>query len=216
VAASFSAFDSRLWALPPLLLGAGLLAVPPSAAAADAPLASALAAAGRVGFVLPAFALAFHDVARWTSSSGGFGDPRRLQSAEAASVAAIFAVGALVLGLSRRWAGGRALAEALVAAAGVGGVALGIRQLSPEAVAVAANAALVGLAGLRVAEGLTAVRRWPFWEGVGLAAALLVSRFLEIERLLWLKGLGFIACAAAVSWAALAFERRRQEVRHVA
>ena len=204
------------WALPPLLLGAGLLAMPLMAAPDDRHLAATLAAAGRFGYALTAFVVSFHAVAeQWLRGQGHrLGTPE--SGLEATGLAAALAAGALGLGLLRRRGGARPLGEALLAAAGVAAVALGIRLESPLLVAVAANVALVGLAGLRIVEGIASLRRGPFWEGVALAAALLVARFLEIEKLLWLKGLGFIACAAAVTWAAVAFERRRKEVRHAA
>jgi Predicted membrane protein (DUF2157) len=216
VAALCSADDGVLWVFPPLLLGAGLLAVPLSADPPDAPLAAALAAAGRIGFALTAFVIAFHDTARWLTRGEGPHFRWTPHGVEASSLALSVATGALVLGLVRRRGGARSLAEPLLASAGVAGVAFGLSRGSPVLIAVAANAALVALAGVRVAVGLTALRRWPFWEGVALAALLLVARFLEIERLLWLKGLGFLGCAAAVTFAATTFERRRTEVRHAA
>jgi hypothetical protein len=202
------------WPIPPFLLGVGLLAVPLSARPEDGLVSGALAGAGRIGFTLAAFALSFHFAAQhWLRDAGfgaGTGDGRA-----AMILAAACAAGSLGLGLSRRRGGARSLAEALLAAVGVTAVLLAAWPGSSMLVAVAANAALVGLAGLRIALGIIEVRRWPYWEGVALGAALLITRFVEIEHLLWLKGLGFIGCAAAVTWAAVAFERRRKEVRHV-
>jgi hypothetical protein len=81
-----------------------------------------------------------------------------------------------------------------------------------------ANLGVLGVAGARMAEGLRERRRAPFWEGLALAALLAVSRFFEIESMLWLKGAGFIACGVAVIVAGMAFERRlkggRAEVHH--
>ncbi len=73
---------------------------------------------------------------------------------------------------------------------------------------LAAHAAILGLAGVRIAEGLRSHRRAPFWEGLAVAAVVACSRFLEIDTKLWLKGLLFIACGIAVTVAALVFERR--------
>jgi hypothetical protein len=73
---------------------------------------------------------------------------------------------------------------------------------------LAAHVAILGVAGLRIAEGLRSHRRAPFWEGLAVVAVVACSRFFEIDTKLWLKGVLFIACGIAVTFAALVFERR--------
>jgi len=205
-----------LWALPPLLVGAALLAVPLSAGPAEAPLAGVLAWTGRLAFAAVAFAISFLEAARHVSGAPRLGNFWPARGAESVGVAGALAAGAVALGLAR-WRGGRLdLAEALVAASACAVVGLGVGLEEPMLTAVAANAALAGLAALLVARGLATGQRGSFWSGVALGDLLLVARFLEIERLLWLKGLGFIAAGALIAWGVVTFERRRKEVRHAA
>jgi hypothetical protein len=87
------------------------------------------------------------------------------------------------------------------------------------ALAIAANAAILAVAAIRMADGLRTRRRAPFWEGLGVAAVVACSRFVEIDTMLWLKGLAFIGCGIALTVGALVFERRlsnaqREEVHH--
>lgn len=97
-------------------------------------------------------------------------------------------------------------------------VVLALVEVDEVVLAFAANAGLLAVAGVQIASGLQAGRRAPFWEGLGVAAVVACSRFFEIDELLWLKGLGFIACGLAVTVAALVFEKRvrgkRTEVHH--
>lgn len=95
---------------------------------------------------------------------------------------------------------------------------LALTDAPPIVLAVAANAVLLAVAALQIANGLRTRRRAPFWDGLAVAAVTACSRFLEVDELLWLKGLGFIACGIAVTLAAVAFEKRvlarRAEVHH--
>ena len=204
------------WALPPLLLGVALLALPLLGAERDAPLTGALASAGRLGFEVVAYALSFASIARELrlESLQRYRHIWRGAGIEALVPPLFLAVPLLALGLLRRRGGTRALASE--AAAGLAAVAIlaGAIVPSPQLVAWAANLALAALAVLRLVEGLSTLRRAPFWEGLAVGALLLISRFLEIEHLLWLKGLGFIGCGVLVTWGAVRFERARKEVRH--
>jgi uncharacterized membrane protein len=83
-------------------------------------------------------------------------------------------------------------------------------ELAHIPLAVAANVAVVGIGAIQIAEGLQSRRRAPFWDGLAVVAIAACSRFFEIDSLLWLKGLGFIACGAGVIVAALLFEKRLQ------
>jgi hypothetical protein len=73
---------------------------------------------------------------------------------------------------------------------------------------VSANGVLLVIAGAWVLHGLRSRSRASFWEGLAIASIVAISRFFEIESLLWLKGAGFIAAGIGVVLAALAFERR--------
>jgi uncharacterized membrane protein len=132
---------------------------------------------------------------------------------------ALVSVGLLVLALRSARGSAAARATAAVAVAFPWLLVLTARAVHrPVGVAALANAALLAVAGIRIAHGLGTRQRGPFWEGLAVAAIVGVSRFFEIESLLWLKGVGFIACGGAVVAAALAFERRlqasRNEVEH--
>lgn len=127
---------------------------------------------------------------------------------------ALAAVLLVALALSRP--GRPATLRMLLGAVGVTVAAalLGARLGSWPVVAVASSALVAVIALERISAGITGLQRVAFWSGLLLATALFLARFLEIERLLWLKGLGFIACGVAVTWAAVRFERRRAGGRH--
>jgi hypothetical protein len=119
-------------------------------------------------------------------------------------------------GIARRGSTAWSRLVAVTTLLAAGAVAAGADRHAWLLVATGANVLVAVAAVSRLAEGIAGLRRGAFWEGIGLGGLLLISRFLEIERLLWLKGLGFIACGTAVTWAAVRFERRRAEVRHAA
>ena len=181
--------------------------VPVAAREREAPLAGTLATIGRLGFAAAAFAFGFIDLAR---------DARLPQLAEAGPIAIPAVVAATLLGLApaRGHAAGRAWSEPLLAVGTSFALALMANLGVPVLVAVVANVVLALLAAMRISEGVRSLRRGPFWEGVLVAFALVVARFLEIEQLLWLKGLGFIASGVGLTLVAVAFERRRKEGRH--
>jgi len=172
-------------------------------------------ALGRLSFAVLAYWLSFEEIAREVLPSPAEWSRAWVTCALPVLIAAA-ALGAYALrareersrALTAAVATGLAAAYAAVAFAGAPSVAL----------AVAANVALLALAAIRIVHGLQAERRGPFWEGLGLAAVVACSRFVAIDELLWLKGLGFIACGVGVIVAAVQFEKRvlarSAEVRH--
>jgi hypothetical protein len=170
---------------------------------------------GRLAFYVPTYVLSFHWMAR--ELHGGTPEwPRGWVTC--ALPPALAAAALLALGL-RRGAGWPARLVAGITFAFALLFALAV-QVFQDALLLTllANLGVLGVAGARMAEGLRERRRAPFWEGLALAALLAVSRFFEIESMLWLKGAGFIACGVAVIVAGMAFERRlkggRAEVHH--
>lgn len=204
------------WALPALALGAALMAAPAFAPERDAPLADVLATTGRLGFVVVAFVLAFVDVAREVRFAQPTDPVDHGPGAVPLALAGLAAAAAIVAAFVRQVGGRRKLHAASIAAIGAVAIAAGVYAREPEATAVAANVVLVALGVLRTFEGLASLERGPFWDGIAVGAALVTARFFELEHMLWLKGLGFIACGATVTWAAVSFERRRREVRRAA
>lgn len=73
---------------------------------------------------------------------------------------------------------------------------------------VTANAALLLLAVVAVQSGAREGRRARFWMGMTLAVGLIVSRFLEFDTGLLVKGVVFIGCGIAVILLGRMFERR--------
>ncbi len=211
-----AAAHGRSWILPPLAVAAALAALPLVAHGFDAVrLAGAARATGRIGFYLLAFALSFADTARELRFSGGMSGTFLGATLPPAIVAALL----LAAGLRRTDVDPHARGEAMLIAFTVPALLAGLSLRDGFGAAVVANMALAFLALGRVVRGLSWLRRGPFWEGIAVAGVLLLSRFLEIESRLWLKGAAFIACGVGVTAAALAFERRRlarREVPHVA
>lgn len=207
------------------LLAAALMAAPLGAPALAARgdtaayLAGAARPLGRMALYVVAYLLSFAELAEdarldWI--------PRQdLAPVLVATVpAAVLALAALVY--ARRHADQDPLArgEAFLAAgtAFALGAVLSIPENTGGGAALVANLALAFLAAGRIVRGLSALRRGPFWEGIAVAGLLVLSRFLELEFELWLKGAAFIVCGVGVFAAGFAFERRRlrgAEVVHV-
>ncbi|MGB8930397.1 MAG: DUF2157 domain-containing protein, partial [Anaeromyxobacteraceae bacterium] len=167
-----------------------------------------LAGAGRVGgrltFLAFAYSLSFSDMAREARIEHLGSRPLLLASVPLALVA-----GALLLaGLKREKVDALARGEAMLLVVSLPALYAGLAIEDGRGAVIVANLALAYLGLGRVVRGLSSLQRAPFWEGVLVLAVLIVSRFFEIEHLLWLKGLAFIACGAGVTVAAMAFERR--------
>lgn len=175
---------------------------------------------GRLAFYAVAYALSFTWIAR-EARLDRLDRADTLGLAAAAAPSALLAVAALLAGLRRAEADPLARGEALLVlgtsfALGAG---LALPGNSGEGAALIANLALAFLAAGRVTRGLTAMQRAPFWEGIALAALLLLTRFLSLDVELWVKGTAFIGAGVVVFAAGFAFERRRVragEVAHVA
>ena len=200
--------------LPALLIGAGLLSAPLAFGGSSAPLAAAFAVAGRILAEVAGYALSFKEMARFVTEERHGGEHGAGWGA--AILPATVAMVLLGAGIARRGSTAWSRLVAVTTLLAAGAVAAGAYRHAWLLVATGANVLVAVVAVSRLAEGIAGLRRGAFWEGIGLGGLLLVSRFLEIDRLLWLKGLGFIACGGAVTWAAVRFERRRAEVRHAA
>jgi hypothetical protein len=213
----------------PLLLGllgaawmAAPLAVPALAWRGDTAgyLAGAARPLGRVAFYGVAYLLSFADVAHELGLSAvHLRDLPLVTMAGLPSIA--LAVALLLYGLRRAEVDPLARGEALLAlgTAFALGAALSLPGNTGAGAALVANLALAFFAAGRIVRGLAALRRGPFWEGIAVAGVLVLTRFLELEFELWLKGAAFIACGVGVFAAGFAFERRRvhgQEVVHAA
>ncbi len=74
--------------------------------------------------------------------------------------------------------------------------------------AILANLALCLFAGYGIASSVQSLERGPYWAGVALLLLVVVSRFIEFETGLLVKGLVFTACGVAVLWLGLSFEQR--------
>lgn len=179
------------------------------------PLAGAAAALGRIALYVLAYWLSFAEGAdamlkepTWTRAWITCGLPPALAAA------------ALLLWPGRAAAGDRAVRATAWVATAFAALYTVLVQADVEAalLVLAAHAAILGVAGIRIAHGLRTRLRAPFWEGLAVAAIVACSRFLEIDSMLWLKGILFIACGVAVTFAALVFERRLsakgEEVHH--
>jgi uncharacterized membrane protein len=200
--------------VPPLAVGALLAALPLGARNDDE---TRLAGAGRVGgrllFLLFAWLLSFSDLAREARIEHGGSRPFLM------AVLPLFLVAGLLLltGLRREKGDPLARGEAMLLVASLPAIYAGLSIESGRGAVIVANLALAFLGLGRVVRGLSSLQRGPFWEGVLVLAILIVSRFFEIEHLLWLKGAAFIACGVAITVAGMAFERklhRSTEVGH--
>jgi uncharacterized membrane protein len=161
---------------------------------------------GRSAFYALGYLLSFHSFTRGSSAGLAADGPRGWLTC--ALPVALAALALLVVGLRSRaaWPARVVGVVAAVFAALLFLLVQILRDLS--LVAVLANAAVLALAGVRMAQGLRERRRGPFWEGLVVVAVVAVSRFFEIESMLWLKGAGFIACGVGVIVGGLTFERR--------
>ena len=189
-----------------LILLAALLAVWSLAVRSDtglrfAPIARAL---GILGVAIAAYLLSFHDLARETEEIG-----EKLEG-----LVAMVPIGFAIVGLAawslathaRAWREHR-----VTATAASGGVLLAIATLLPDqevTVTLIANLTVVALATAAIVVSVRSLERLPFWSGSLLAALTILSRFLEIETELWVKGLAFILCGTAVLWVGVSFERK--------
>lgn len=245
-----------LFALPPLLMLAGLLPLAlfsrsrlVFALSAIAPLVAYVAAALEQGESAAAFTLPVLTVGSLLASAS-LGERRRWYAGTAVGVAivlflsatylssfieladdlplresdaTVFAWIALPLGVAAagclvaRLAYGISLArEALgitVTVASAGLVLLVIADGEGGLTMIAANLALAAFAGASIHRSIDRLERGPFWLGVVVAAATIVSRFLELETGLLFKGIGFLGAGAAVILLGLLFEGRVRERR---
>jgi hypothetical protein len=160
--------------------------------------------AGRLGFYAIAYAVSFSDAAREMRFTHGMSPVFLASTFPLALAAGVL----LVLGLRRADVDPLARGEAMLVAATVPALFAGLSLETGLGAAIVANLALAFLALGRIVRGLSWLSRGAFWEGIALAALLVLARFFEIESLLWLKGAGFIACGVALMTAGLAFERR--------
>jgi hypothetical protein len=189
------------------MFGAAPLAAAPLARRGEtgALLGGAARVTGRLGFCAAVFLLSFHEIARAARLEGSI--PSLLL---AATLPALIAAGAaLAVGLGRPEVDPLARGEAVLLAASAVALGLGLSLESGAETAVVANLALASLAAARIVRGLSSLLRGPFWEGIAVAGLVIVSRFLEFDTRLWLKGTAFIACGVAVIAGGIAFERRR-------
>jgi uncharacterized membrane protein len=151
-----------------------------------------------------AYFLSFHDVADVMNERG---EPLKLLVALAP--VALGLAGVIAWGLAIQ---AHAWREHLVTSATVaGGLLLALVSLVPEPevpLAIAANLTLAAIAAAAITGSVKNLERLPFWSGCVLAALTILSRFIEFDTELWLKGFGFILCGAAVLWVGVSFERR--------
>jgi hypothetical protein len=202
-------------------LAAAPLAAAPLASKDDtgARLGGAARVLGRVLFHGVAYVLSFAELADDAAKVHFARTPFTALELAAALPALLLAAVAIAAGLRRAEVDPLARGEALLIGATAIAFALGLSLRTGTGAALVANLALVFLALGRITRGLTFLARAPFWEGIALGGLLVVSRFLEIDTELWLKGAAFIACGVAVLAAGVLFERRRvraTEVPHVA
>lgn len=168
-------------------------------------LAPAAAWLGRLGLYVVAYALSFEEVARDVVQHASTWPRAWLTCAlpPAAMAIALHAAGRRTPAAATPL---RFTAAVAVAVPPLFVLAAQARA-QPLYLGVLTNVALLATASAWIAHGLATRSRLAFWEGLAVAGLVAVSRFFEIERLLWLKGAGFIACGLAVVAAALAFER---------
>jgi uncharacterized membrane protein len=192
--------------LVPVAVGAAFAALPLVARTDDeAKMAGAARTGGRLAFLLFAWLLSFSDAARHARIEHGGSRALLLALAPLALVAGLL----LAAGLRREKVDSHARGESMLMVASLPALYAGLSLESGRGAVIVANLAIAFLGLGRVVRGLGSLRRGPFWEGVLVLAILIVSRFFEIEHLLWLKGLAFIACGVAITLAAVAFERKR-------
>jgi hypothetical protein len=129
--------------------------------------------------------------------------------------AALLAAVLLLSGLRREKVDALARGEAMLMVVSLPALYAGLSLESGRGAVIVANLALAYLGLGRIVRGLSSLQRGPFWEGVLVVAVLIVSRFFEIEHLLWLKGATFIACGAGITFAAMAFEKRLRKAAEV-
>jgi uncharacterized membrane protein len=214
-AALFAGLLDEAFALvAPIAVGAALAALPLGARAVEeARLAGAGRVGGRLTFLLFTWILSFADMAKEARFEHGVPRAFLMAVLPAALVAALL----LVTGLRRDKVDPLARGEAMLMVITLPALLAGLSLESGRGAVIVANLALAYLGLGRIVRGLSALQRAPFWEGVLVVAVLIVSRFFEIEHLLWLKGAAFIACGAGITFAAMAFERklrRGAEVSH--
>lgn len=204
-AASIVRFSWAQAALAPLAVGAALAALPLAARSEDeARLAGAGRVGGRLTFLFFTWVLSFSDMAREARIEHGGSRAFLLAVVPIALVAGAL----LVAGLKRERVDALARGEAMLLVVSLPALYAGLSIESGRGAVIVANLALAYLGLGRVVRGLSSLQRAPFWEGVLVLAVLIVSRFFEIEHLLWLKGAAFIACGAGITVAAMAFEKR--------
>lgn len=201
------------WAIPLTVaaLGAALagapLAVAPLQARSDTArrLAGAARLTGRLAFVGAAWALSFADLAREVRLQW----PLPGVVLAAAGPALALALAALAIGLRRDDVEPLARGEAMLLFATVLAFAAGLSLETGRAASLVANLVLAFLAAGRIVRGLSANRRAPFWEGMAIAGLVLVTRFLENDLPLWVRGTAFLVAGLVVIVAGAWFERRR-------
>jgi hypothetical protein len=186
-------------------IGAAFAAAPLAARAArGARIAAPLQICGRVLFYLAALSLSFTDVADAVRL------PRWPAAAIVAVVPAVVVAAALVAaGLRRRDVDPLARGEAMLLAATAVALAIGHALPTGTGTAIVANLALAFVAVGRIVRGRSTLDRASFYEGAGLAAALVCARVLEVRPPSWLAAVLVLACAVALAAASLTFERRR-------
>jgi hypothetical protein len=191
--------------LPVAALGAAFAAAPLAARGeALAPAAAALRSVGRVAFYLAAWGFSFvalADALRFRS----VGSPGLL----AALPALLLALAAVLLGLHRNDVDAHARGEAMLLVATVLAFVAGLFLETGTGTAVVANLALAFLAAGRIVRGLSWLTRGPFWEGLLVAAVLVLSRIPDVTTSGWARAAGAVLVTAAVASAGLLFERRR-------
>jgi hypothetical protein len=200
--------------LAPIVVGAALGALPLGARNDDeARLAGAARVGGRLAFLFFAWILSFSEMARDARLEAGGSRALLMALLPAALLAGLL----LVTGLRREKVDPHARGEAMLLVASLPALYAGLSIESGRGAVIVANLALAFLGLGRVVRGLSALHRAPFWEGILVLGILIVSRFFEIEHLLWLKGAAFIACGVGITAAAMVFEtrlRRSTEVGH--
>jgi hypothetical protein len=194
--------------LVPLALGAAFAALPLAARTEEeARMAGAARTGGRLAFLLFAWIVSFSDVASHLRLEAGGNRVLLLAFVPLALVAGLV----LAVGLRREKVDSHARGEAMLMVASLPALYAGLSLESGRGAVIVANLAVAFLGLGRVVRGLSSLQRGPFWEGILALAVLVVSRFFEIEHLLWLKGAAFIACGVGITVAAMAFERRLKQ-----
>lgn len=205
-AALFAGLSHEAYALfAPLAVGAVLAALPLGVRTdEESRLAGAGRVAGRLAFLFFSWILSFGEVAREARLEHG--GPRELLMA--VLPLALLAGVLLASGLRREKIDPLARGEAMLMVVSLPALYAGLCLQDGRGAVIVANLAIAFLGLGRIVRGLSALQRGPFWEGVLALAILIVSRFFEIEHLLWLKGAAFIACGIAITLGAMTFERR--------